>query len=100
MPKSTAGSRKVKVAGKGWKRPLSISAEKYDQVSRAILKVLGARGIAFTELTKRVAAALPDFDGSVAWYTISVARELERQGKVVRQAKPVRYAKAGSRALR
>jgi len=95
MPGSIRAGEKVTVAGKGWKKPISINAEKYEQVSRAILKVLGAKPITFTELVALVEQELSGFEGSVSWYTVSVARELESQGKVQRHAKPVQYAKVG-----
>jgi hypothetical protein len=42
----------------------------------------------------RVAKAVPGFEGSVGWYTISCVRDLEVQGKVTRHARPVLYSKA------
>jgi hypothetical protein len=86
-------SGRTVVRGKGWKKASSIAAEKFDVVAAAVLKVLPSEPIRFTELVRRVGAELPKFSGSVAWYTIVCARELEVRGLLRRTAKPVLYGR-------
>lgn len=86
-------AKRTEVRGRGWKQSIRIDAGKFDAVARAILDVLTADPVPLRVLVERVAARLPGFDGSVAWYTVSCARELELRGQLLRQAKPVRYSR-------
>ena len=59
----------------------------YEPIKAAIIKSLkGSKGKTFTELTEDVTKILrkqiPDFKGSVPWYTISIRLDLESKGIV------------------
>jgi hypothetical protein len=93
MPARSRAPGRVPVRGKHWKRSMSIASEKYSLVSKAILASLPTDPIRYSELVARVRTRLPDFPGSVSWYTISVARQLELDGLLIRNTKPVLYSK-------
>lgn len=98
-PSKSSSSRergRTPVRGQGWKKRTTIASEKFDQVAAAVLKSLTTSPIRFYDLVERVAARLSGFAGSIPWYTLSVLRELEVRGRVVRSGPPVRYAKAGA----
>lgn len=87
--------RKTKsVKGKGWKKAMNISADKYDIVSKAILKVITKEPVRFTELVEKAEKTVKNFQGSFGWYSVSVLRQLEREGKIIRDVgKVVKYRK-------
>lgn len=67
------------------KRGIHIDRDRYDAVRSAILAVLADDAVvAFAELSGRVAARLPDFDGSYGWYTTTVKLDLEARGEIER----------------
>lgn len=88
-----ADASRIEIRGKGWTRSTTIDKAKFERMSKAILASLTREPVPFGRLVERVRARLPDFDGSVAWYAITCARELESRGQLVRQDKPVRYLK-------
>lgn len=100
MPKRKTADSRTPIRGIGWKKRTTIAADKYDAVSAAILAVLSASPIRFTELVERVAARLPAFQGSVSWYTITCARELEVRGEITRHTRPVLYSRSTPAARR
>ena len=89
-----AKSSRVQVRGKGWTKTTTIDAKKYEVMSKALLASLTSEPVAFAKLVEQVAQRLPEFDGSISWYAITCARELEVQGKLVRRERPVRYLRA------
>jgi hypothetical protein len=72
------------IRGKRWKRSLTIADEKYRVISEAVLDVLGSEPIRYSDVAVGVKKRVQNFSGSIEWYTITVLRELESQGKVVR----------------
>jgi hypothetical protein len=89
-----SAQRKV-VRGKEWKKSISIASDKYDTISKAVLKSLSSKPVRFYDLAAKVKKAVPKFPGSVSWYTVSALRALENEGKVVRtKGKVVTYSKS------
>jgi len=86
---------RTRIRGKTWTKKTSIDSRKFEVMSKAILASLTSEPIPFTRLVEKVTKRLPDFEGSIPWYTITCARELEVRGEIVRQRKPVRYLKPG-----
>lgn len=80
--------------GKGWQKPVYIDADKFHAIALALLRVLDGNPIKFRELVSRVSNELPNFEDSVSWYTLSVSRELESRGQLIRHTSPVRYSQA------
>lgn len=100
MAKTRAAVPRAQVRGVGWKRATTIDAGKFARVSKAILESLTTQPVTFTELTRRVKAELEGFEGSIPWYAVTVARELEVQGRLIRHARPVRYSRPPARTRR
>lgn len=95
MPGKTKSTSRTVIRGKGWKRSPTIATDKYEAISKAILRSLTKTPITFSEVVNLVSARLPNFEGSIPWYTISCLRELETQGRIEKHRKPVLYSKHG-----
>ena len=85
MAKST--SQKTVITNPRTKRETKIDTGIYEPIKAAILKSLkGSKGKIFTDLADDVVITigktLPQFKGSIPWYTISVLRDLETRGVV------------------
>jgi hypothetical protein len=68
------------------KQGTRISRAKYDAVRQAILDTLAVNDgtYLFRELPDAVGQRLPDFDGSIGWYTTTVKLDLEARGEIAR----------------
>ena len=67
------------------KQGVNILRSKYEAVRDAILQVVEAEGVMYwSDLTDRCATLLPDFEGSLGWYVISVKLDLEARGVIER----------------
>lgn len=83
------------------KQGVNIERAKYDEMKRALLRVVGrgAQGVPFRELSERVAEHLSDevYGGSsVSWYCVTVKLDLEARGVLERVpgARPQRVRRA------
>jgi hypothetical protein len=100
MPPKQSKTKRQTIRSAHWKRSTTIPQDKYDSVARAILQSLGARRMRWGELVDRVEGKLPNFSGSVWWYTTVCLRELETQGKVLREpGPPVFYSKKSKKRV-
>ena len=67
------------------KQGVNILRSKYEAVRGAILRVVEEEGVMYwSDLTERCAALLPDFEGSLGWYVVSVKLDLEARGVIER----------------
>ncbi len=67
------------------KKGVNIDRNKYEQVRAAILAELDARReIPFADLPDAVGRRLPDFEGSIGWYTTTVKLDLEARKLIER----------------
>ncbi|GAB5490667.1 MAG: hypothetical protein Phog2KO_08820 [Phototrophicaceae bacterium] len=67
------------------KKGVHIAKAKYDAVKDAILNILEEQEIViFSELMELVGEKLPNFDGSIGWYTTSVKLDLEARDIIER----------------
>ena len=79
-------SEKILTLHPAGKQGVNIDRRKYDTVRQAIEETLRVQpGTTFSELTGAVNRRIGDsFDGSVAWYVVSVKLDLEARGVLER----------------
>ena len=80
-------SKKTVITHPGTRRETRIDSSIYEPFKAAIHQSLkGSKGKTFTELTddvvKIVRKKMPEFKGSIPWYTISILRDLETRSVV------------------
>jgi hypothetical protein len=64
---------------------VNIDKARYDAVREAVLAAIRAQGdMPFGDLADAVGQRLPDFDGSIGWYTTTVKLDLEARGEIER----------------
>lgn len=89
---ATKEARKILTLHPGGKQGVRIDRAKYDEMKRAILKVVGRgkQGVAFADLSRLVKPHLskPVYGGaSVSWYCVTVKLDLEARGVLERVPK-------------
>jgi hypothetical protein len=78
-------SKKIVATHPESRREMKIDEQVYGPFKAAILQSLkGSKGKTFTELTddviKIIRKEMPDFKGSIPWYTISIRLDMETRG--------------------
>ena len=77
------------------KNGVNISKAKYDQIKSALLDVLDQHGpITPKDLFVQMESRLPNFDGSIGWYTESVKLDLEARGAISHDRKTRQITKS------
>ncbi len=67
------------------KAGVNIERAKYQAVRAAVLQAIDEAGeLPFSELAARCTPLLPDFAGSIGWYTTTVKLDLEARGEIER----------------
>ncbi len=74
---------------------MQIDPAKYELVKKAILASLSKRtAISYDDLLAHVKKRLKGFEGSVDWHTKVVQLDLEANGLVSREGRPIRLRRA------
>ncbi len=81
-------SQRIQTLHPEGKEGVNIEQSKYDVMKDAILNIIQQRGeMPFGELADEVGKQLPNFDGSIGWYTTTVKLDLEARGLIQRVPK-------------